>query len=60
MSVVVCRLSADRMAKEGYKGLVRCTVCDHTERVNVFTCLRRGWPKHCEETMQIEKEPEAG
>ena len=56
--VVIARLSADRLAKMGYHGLVRCK-CGHTERVNTFQCLREGWPKHCGETMELQKEPPA-
>jgi hypothetical protein len=56
-AVVVARLSANKLADEGYRGLVRCTKCGHTERVNTFACFRSGWPEHCGETMELQKEP---
>lgn len=55
--VVIARLGANRLADEGYHGLVRCKGCGHEERVNTFACLRKGWPEHCGETMELVKEP---
>jgi hypothetical protein len=54
--VVVARLSADALAKEGYHGLVKCEACDHTERVDPFACFRQGWPEHCGATMVLQKD----
>lgn len=35
------------------RGLVRCTVCKKEKRVDSEQCLRIGWPKCCEYTMQL-------
>ena len=53
--VVIARLTTDRLAKDGYTGLVRCA-CGKTQRVNPFTCLRTGWPEHCGATMVLQKD----
>lgn len=36
------------------RGMVWCTVCGHSERVNGAAALRHGWPKHCGMTMTID------
>ncbi len=36
------------------RGQVWCYRCGHTEKVDSAQCLRRGWPKHCGETMSID------
>ena len=53
--VVIARLTADRLVKDGYTGLVRCA-CGKTQRVNPFTSLRSGWPEHCGATMVLQKD----
>lgn len=54
--VVVCKLSERALEDEGYRGLVRCTACGHTQRVRMFHCLRTGWPEHCGSTMELVRE----
>jgi hypothetical protein len=54
--VVVARLSANQLAKEGYHGLLRCRACGHEQREDPFACLRMGWPEHCGSTMELVKE----
>ena len=36
------------------RGMVWCTVCGHSERVDSVDRLRYGWPKHCGYTMTID------
>lgn len=55
-SVVMSKIQADRLADLGYGNLVLCKKCGRTERVRVAYCLRTGWPKCCEETMELQKE----
>lgn len=40
------------------RGMVWCTVCGHSERVNGGNALRNGWPKHCGYTMTIDSPEE--
>lgn len=40
------------------RGIVWCTVCGHSERVNSAGALRNGWPKHCGFTMTIDSPEE--
>lgn len=40
------------------RGIVWCTVCGHSERVNGANALRNGWPKHCGFTMTIDSPEE--
>lgn len=40
------------------RGMVWCTVCGHSERVDSANALRHGWPKHCGFTMTIDSPEE--
>ncbi len=40
------------------RGMVWCTVCGHSERVDSANALRHGWPKHCGYTMTIDSPEE--
>lgn len=40
------------------RGMVWCTVCGHSERVDSANALRHGWPKHCGYTMTIDSPSE--
>jgi len=51
----------DRIAAEVpqlKRGVVWCTVCGHSERVDSAHALRHGWPKHCGMTMTIDSPAE--
>jgi hypothetical protein len=41
------------------RGLVWCTRCGRTEKVNAAECLRYGWPKCHGETMTIDSPEES-
>lgn len=40
------------------RGIVWCTVCGHSERVDSARALAHGWPKHCGYTMTIDSPEE--
>jgi hypothetical protein len=40
------------------RGQVWCHRCGHTQPVDSANALRRGWPKHCGETMSIDSPEE--
>ena len=40
------------------RGMVWCTRCGHSERVDSGAALRHGWPKHCGYTMTIDSPEE--
>lgn len=40
------------------RGRVWCLKCGHTLRVDSATCLSKGWPKCCGETMSIDSPEE--
>lgn len=40
------------------RGMVWCTVCGRSQRVNGAECLRSGWPKCCGYTMTIDSPAE--
>lgn len=40
------------------RGLVWCTVCGYSERVDSADAMRHGWPKHCGSTMTIDSPEE--
>lgn len=52
-SVVISKLAERRLHEKGYRNLVRCDECAHTQQVVVAHCLRTGWPKHCGATMRL-------
>jgi hypothetical protein len=40
--------------------ILKCTVCSRTEQITsaqAANFLRRGWPSHCDRTMQCDKAP---
>jgi len=40
--------------------ILKCMACTHTERITSTQAagfLRRGWPSHCDRTMQCDKAP---
>lgn len=56
LSVVISKLSEQRLAKLGYHGRIVCEVCGHEDRVHVAHCFRNGFPQHCGQTMVLHKE----
>jgi hypothetical protein len=32
---------------------VQCTTCGQKDHVEFAHCLRKGWPKHCDQTMRL-------
>ena len=40
------------------RGRVWCKKCGRTQKVDSATCLRRGWPECCGETMTIDSPAE--
>lgn len=40
------------------RGMVWCTSCGRSQRVDGADCLRRGWPKCCGHTMTIDSPDE--
>lgn len=51
----------DRLAQSNpqlARGQVWCHRCGHTQQVDSADCLRRGWPKHCGETMSVDSPAE--
>lgn len=40
------------------RGMVWCTTCGHSQKVDGAECLRSGWPKHCGYTMTIDSPEE--
>lgn len=55
-AVVIGHMSAEELRKKGYHGKVKCETCNHEDRVVLQHAFRTGFPKHCGETMVLQKE----
>lgn len=40
------------------RGIVWCTKCGHSARIDAADALRNGWPRHCGYTMTIDSPEE--